>query len=290
MLQPNDENINTCLARDRVACSLDKSDLRAFLSILQERVDTAAELEIAHFKQNEQTEDQYENNKNEIRLGYKLRPTLTGEDGRELHGTIDEIFDSPNFPESVRSIFLNSSIPLDVVHKFRIRNSVELFLDFSRPAIFDFHLMPSQRTPNESHYRVEGRDTTWVNGLFHEIQSYISSHRSPAPWLHQHSIYDFFLWLIGYPLAFWLCFKVSPFLPNGGKEILFVRAALYVYIFLIALVGLRALFHYARWVFPISEYRHTRNRVLRHRAFLGALSIGLFGTVLYDVIKSVALG
>jgi hypothetical protein len=289
LLQSSDENINTRLARDRVACSLDKSELRAFLSILQERSDTAAELEIANFPKNDQTDDEYENNKNEIRLGYKLRPTLTGEDGRELNGTIDEIFDSPNFPESVRSIYLNSSIPLDVIHKFRVRNTVELFLDFSRPAIFDFHLMPSQRTPNESNYRVEGRDTTWVNGLFHEIQNYIASHRSPAPWLHQHSIYDFFLWLIGYPLAFWLCFKVSPLLPNGEKEILFVRAALYVYIFLIALVGLRALFHYARWVFPISEYRHARNRALRHRAFLGALSIGLFGTLLYDVIKSIAV-
>ncbi len=190
----------------------------------------------------------------------------------------------------MESAYLNSSIPLDAVHKFTVRNSVEVFLDFSRPAIFDFNLMPSQRTPNGTHYKVKGRDATWVNGLFHEMQSYLSRHRSPAPWMHEHSIYDIFLWLIGYPFAFWLCFKVSPFLPEGSAETAFVRAALYVYIFLMALVGLRALFHYSRWVFPIAEYRHIRSRVLSHRTFLAALSLGLFGTVLYDTFKALALG
>jgi len=290
LLHSGDESINTRLARDRVACSFDKTELRAFLSILQQRLDEAAELEIRHFEQNQQSNEEYEHNKNEIRLGYKLRPTVTGEDGRELYGEIEEIFESPNFPEFVKSVYLNSAIPLNTVHKFAVRNFVEVYLDFSRPKIFDFHLMPSQRTPNATNYKVEGTDATWVNGLFHEIQNYIASHRSAAPWLHEHSIYDIFLWLLGYPFGFWLCFKASPFLPDGQNEILFVRAALYVYIFLIALVGLRALFHYARWVFPIAEYRHVRSRVLRHRTILATLSLGIFGTVLYDAIKSIALG
>ncbi len=85
MFQSGKEDITTRLSRDRVACSFDKTELRAFLLILQERLDAAAELEIVHFQKNKQTDDEYEYNKNEIRLGYKLRPTLTGEDGRELY-------------------------------------------------------------------------------------------------------------------------------------------------------------------------------------------------------------
>lgn len=290
MLKSNRTKITTCLTRERVACSFDKSELRTFLAVLQERLDAAAELEIGRFQQNQQSDEEYERIKNEIRWGYKLRPTLMGEGGRELYGTVEEVFDSPNFPEVVKSIYINSAIPLDVSYNFRVHNSVEMFIDFSRPAIFDFHIMPGQRTPNETNYKVQGQDATWVNGLFHEMESFISSHRSPAPWLHEHSIYDIFLWFLGYPLGFWLCFKASPLLPEGETASLFVRAALYVYIFLMALVVLRALFHYARWVFPIAEYRHVRNRALRHRAALAALSIGLFGSVLYDLIKNTIFG
>jgi len=290
MLNTNRTNITTRLRKERVACSFDKSELRKFLAVLQERLDAAAELEIGRFQKNEQSDEEYEGSINEIRWGYKLRPTLTGDDGRELYGTVEEVFDSPNFPEVVKSIYINSAIPLEAAYNFHVHNSVEMFIDFSRPAIFDFNVMPGQRTPNETNYKVQGQDATWVNGLFHEMQSFVSSHRSAAPWLHEHSIYDIFLWLLGYPFGFWLCFKASPLLPEGGTAMAFLRAALNVYIFVIALVALRTLFHYARWVFPIAEYRHARSRSLRHRTALAALSIGVFGSVLYDIIKNTVFG
>jgi hypothetical protein len=135
-----------------------------------------------------------------------------------------------------------------------------MFLDFSRSAIFNFNLLPGHRTPNATNSKVRGLDATWVNGLFHEIQSYFSDHRSAIPWLHEHSIYDIFLWFAGYPFGFWLCYKVSPLMPDAGVAVQFLQAALYVYVFLTAMVGLRALFRYGRWVFPISEYRYPRSQ------------------------------
>lgn len=281
------ENITNRLTQNRPPCSFDKQELRTFLQKLQERLDAAAELEIACFEQHQQTPDEFETNKNTLREGYKLKPTFTGEDGRELYGSVEHIFDSPNFPEIVKSVYINSAIPLKAVHNFAVRNSVEVFLDFSKPNIFDFQIMPGHRTPNETNFKVQGFDATWVNGLFYEIQSFINTHRSKAPWLHEHSVYDIFLWFFGYPVGFWLCFKASPLLPNGVDAILFVRAALYLYIFLIALVLLRALFHYSRWVFPLSEYRHPRSKALRHRAILAALCIGLFSSLLYDIFRAI---
>lgn len=290
MIQGAEQNITNRLTRERVSCSFDKADLKRFLEVLQERLDAAADLEEANFQQHNQTADEFENNKQLLRSGFKVRPTVTGKNGQELFGTVEDVFDSPNFPEVVKSVFIGSEIFLKASYNYTVRNSFEIFLDFSRPEILDFTLLPSQRTPNETNFKVQGIDATWVNGVFHEIQSFVDEHKAPAPWLHGHSIYEKFLFLGGYPIGFWLCFKTSPFLPDGGNTFLFIRAAIYVYIFFLTMVGLRALFHYARWVFPIAEYKHTRSKSLKHRAILGTLVLSLVGAVLYDLLKTIVGG
>jgi len=278
-------NVNNRLSLDRLSCLLDKEDLRRLLNILQERLNASAELEVRNFQQLNQTDKQFETNKGLIRSGSKVLLTLTGKSGLELYGSINEVFDSPNFPDSVKSIYINSAIYLKSVYNYTVRNSFEMFLDFSRPGIFDFTLMPSDRTPNGSNVKVQGSDATWVNGLFHEIQEFIRDHKAPATWIHRHSIYDMLLWFFGYPFAFWACFKVSPSLPTINGVGPFLKAALFVYLFLITLTGFRALFHYARWVFPVVEYRHPKGTSLRHRIILGALAFALTASVLYDIIK-----
>lgn len=280
-------NVNNRLSLDRLSCSFDKKELRQLLNILQERLDAAADLEVRNFQQLNQTDDQYEENKKLLRSGFKVLPTLTGQNGLELYGSINEIFDSPNFPDSIRSVYINSEIFLKSRYNYTTRNSFEMFLDFSKPEIFDFTLMPSYRTPNGSNVKVQGTDATWVNGLFHEIQEFMRNHNSSAAWVHGHSIYDMLLWLFGYPVAFWVCFKLSPSLPSINGIGPFLKAAFFVYLFLITLTGFRALFHYARWVFPVVEFRHPKDNSLRHRLIMGSLALGLFGSILYDIIKRV---
>ncbi len=56
------------------------------------------------------------------------------------------------------------------------------------------------------------------------------------------------------------------------------------------LVGLRTLFHYARWIFPTAKYRSEKSSSLGHKAILGALALGLVGAVLYDVLRAMFLG
>lgn len=280
-------NVTNRLSLDRYSASFDKDDLRRLFAILQERLDAAAESEISNFKKLNQTDEDFEKNKASLRDGYKIRPTLTGFNGLELFGLATEVFDSPNFPETVKSIYINSSINLKAVHNYTVRNYLEIFIDFSRPEIFNFNLMPSGSTPNGSNVKVHGSDATWVNGVFYEIQGFINEHKAKAPWLHRHSIYDILLWLIGYPIGFWACFKATPFIPNVDAVGPFVRAALYVYLFLSVLIGFRALFHYSRWVFPVVEFRHPKSKSLRHRIILGALALSLIGAFLYDILKAV---
>ena len=138
-----------------------------------------------------------------LREGYKLFLTVTGNDGTQLNGEVTEIFESPNFPSDIATVFFDSASRLNLRENFTTRNSLLLFLDFRRPAVLDFRLMPSQETPNESNFCARGIDPTWVHGVFHEVESFVNCHRSTGAWLHRHTVYDVLLWLIGLPVAFW---------------------------------------------------------------------------------------
>ncbi len=287
MIQGAEHNITNRLSLESVSCSLSKDDLRRFLAILQERANSSADIEVGNFKQLDQTDEVFEDNKKLLREGFNLRITVTGQNGQELYGLVNEVLDSPNYPESLKNVYIDSETFLKGAYNYVPRNAFSVFFDFSRPDIFDFTIFPSQPTPNETSVRVVGSDATWANGLFHEIRQFLSEHRSSAPWLHRHSIYDGLLWLVGYPFAFWACFKLTPFMPGTGESGPFLNAALYVYIALVVLVGLRALFHYARWVFPIAEYKSSKSGSTGHKTVLVGLTLGIFGSFLYDLLKSV---
>jgi hypothetical protein len=280
-----DVNVTNSASKKEFSGSFDKEDLRKLFKLLQERLDSAAELEVANYKQNELPDDQYQKNKETLRNGYKLLLTITGANGQRLYGTPQEILSSPNYPETIESVYINSAIVLKARENWVTRNSIEMFLDFSHPAILDFRLMPSGSTPNGSNFTVQGADATWVNGIFRELETFVNERTAPAPWLHRHTIYDLFLWVLGFPIAFWICFKASSRLPAPEVAGGFVRAALLVYIFLLVSVGFRTLFHYCRWVFPVFEYRRPRNRALAHRVLLGAITVGLITSLIYDVAK-----
>lgn len=285
MIKGTEKNITNRASRLGISCSFDKESLRRFLNILQERLNAAAEFEVSKFEQNDQSDEDFNTNKNLLRDGFIIRPTVTGKNGQELYGTVDEVFESANFPQEVRSIYVNSEIWLKSRYNYVPHNSLELFFDFSRPEIFDFTLMPSQKTPNETNLKIRGVDSTWVNGIFHEANAYINEHRAPAPWLHKHTIYDILLWFIGYPIGFWACYKVSSLLPQAQGSMLFLVAAIYVYVFFVTLVLIRTLFHYGRWVFPLAEYIHPHSKLIRHRAVLFSLVLALVGGAFYDIIK-----
>ncbi|MGR5305096.1 hypothetical protein [Vibrio mediterranei] len=278
--------INNRQQMDVSSLSLDKEDLRRFCEILQERAYAAADIEVGLFQQNEQTEEQFEANKATLRESFKLKVTITGIDGGEHWGFIDEVFDSVNFPEQVKSLYVDSESTLRYVHNYYPHNSFKIFLDFSKPRIFDLSLLPSTGTPNESNVEVKGYDATWVNGVFSEIKSYVDARGSALSKVHSHSVYDILLWVLGFPISFWVCSKFSPSIENSfGYGNAFVVSALYLYTFVATLFLFRILFHYLRWVCPLVEYKNKANKMLMHRAILGVLSVGWVGNFFYDIAK-----
>lgn len=266
--------------------SLDKDNLRRFCNILQERANSAAELEVDLFPKDDQTDEQYEANLQTLRESSQLKVNISGKDGEELWGSIDEVFESVNFPEQVKSFYVDSETTLRYIHNYYPHNSFKILLDFNKPKIFDLSLMPSHGTPNASKVEVQGYDATWVNGLFSEIKKFIDNRSSTLSFVHNHSIYDILLWFFGLPLSFWFCSKLTASIESAfGGNNAFVISALYLYVFLVSVFVFRVLFHYLRWVCPLVEWRSEGSRLLAHRAILVVMSVGWFGQFLYDIAK-----
>ncbi len=268
--------------------TLDKDELHGLCRLLQERADGAAEIEVANYHKGDLSDDQYQFNQNTLREGFRLRISIVGKSGENLWGAIEEVFSSPNYPQDIKSVFIDSGSSLKVAHNYYVRNSFAIFLDFSKPNILDFRIMPSQETPNESHIRVHGYDATWVNGLFAELKTFIDGKSSVLSVVHGHSIYDLMLFFLGFPIAFWVCYRLSPFVMSAFSSYsTFVTSALYTYTFIASLFLFRFLFHYLRWVCPLVEYRAKHSRIVAHRLLYAAISASVIGSFIYDLLKLV---
>ncbi len=280
--------INNRLKTKISSLSLDKEDLLRFCNILQERANSAADIEVGLFQKNQQTDDEFEKNKKTLRDSFQLKITVTGKNGEELWGSIDDVFNSTNFPEEVKSLYINSESTLRIVHNYYPHNSFTIFLDFTKPRMFDLSFLPGNRTPNESNIEVKGYDATWVNGVFSELKKFIEDRSSRFSFVHGQSVYDILLWLLGFPLSFWVCFRLSSIIEKiFENKSVFAESATYVYAFVATLFVFRVLFHYLRWICPLIEYRSKKNKMIAHRVLFTALSIAWIGQFLYDLIKSI---
>lgn len=263
--------------------SFDKDELKMILVLLQERANSACEFE---YKKIEAINDEGYNKelaKANLKACSMLRITIAGHENKELFGSIDEVFNSVSFPEKVKSLYVHSELPYKAQLNYYPENFFELFIDFSKPKIFDFSFLPGERTPNGSQFRVEGSDNTWVNGVFHEIDAFLGTKPSKFSNVHRGSIYDLLVWFLGFPIGFWTCYKFSTLIKKTFSDRPFLESAFFVYLFFISLFSIRILFHYSRWVYPMIEYRGKNERSIQHQFALGSILLGITATLIYEI-------
>lgn len=267
------------------ALSLDKDDLRKLLDILQQRAKTASEIEYKRFE--EKQVENLEQVKHNVEICATLKITVVGFKSEELFGTIEDVFGSVSFPDSVKTIYVNSDVVYRANFNYYPCNHFQLYIDFSKPKVFDFSFQPSDRTPNDSEFIVQGDDSMWVNGVFHEIDAFVKDRPSKAPKIHRGSVYDILVWLVGLPLGFYVCnkYQQSPFLAS--QESSFLNNLAMTYFFFLSLFLLRVLFHYFRWVYPMIEYKSKRDQSAVHQAAVLSITLGILGKVLYDVFQNI---
>jgi len=231
LTQQTTSSLRNRLTQKLISCSFSKDDLIRLCQILEERNNAASELEVKYCDSLNKNNQDISDKIRLLRDSFGIQVTINGMDGEELYGSIADVFNSPNFPEKVKSLYVNSESTLKALYNWYPRNSFELYLDFTKPDLFDFSVVPSDRTPNASNLIVSGYDATWANGVFNEIIKYIEKKPTSLHVLHYHSIYDLLLWLMGLPLGFWTAYKSSKFIESlFGQFSTFVQNAAYLYI------------------------------------------------------------
>lgn len=275
------------LSKNITSLSLDKEELKKVVGLLQEGANSACEFELRKAEAFSINDEGY--NKELIKANLKtcaiLKISVAGYENKELFGTIDEVFNSVSFPERVKSLYVHSEHPYKAQFNYFPENFFELFIDFSKPKVFDFSFLPSEKTPNSSQFRVEGSDNTWVNGVFREVEAYLRSKPSKVPGIHKGSIYDLLIWFFGIPFSFYICYKFSTFAKKTFSDHPFLESAFFFYLFIISLIIIRILFHYFRWIYPVVEYKGKNDRSMAHHFILISTVLGVLGDIIYDVLK-----
>lgn len=286
MEQQNQAILTRELSQPIAACVFSKDDLKNLCEILQEWCSKASDEEIKHYSPLNRTPEQFRADIEALQSGFELKVTVQGINDERIYGTIPDVFNSPRFPDQVKTLYINSESDLRNLYNWFPRNRFELFLDFTKSELFNLSLSPSIYTPNASNILVSGLDSTWVSGVYGEIANFIEKNRTRRKFFHRHSIYDLLLLILGLPFAFWIAYKSSGLINSifGGFSV-FVQNGAYVCLFWLMLHLFKILFDYARWIFPIVEYKEAKDTAQRHRIFLYTLLLAVFGNFLYDVIK-----
>ena len=285
MEQQNQAILTTELSEQITACAFSKVDLQALCEKLQESSYEAAEEEISHYNPIDRPPEQILADKESLRLGFELQVAVRGIDDKVVDGTIPVVFNSPRFPDKVKSLYINSELDLRNLYNWFPRNRFELLLDFAKPE-FNLSLSPSGSTPNASKILVSGRNETWVNGVYHAVIEFVKNRKTRRQFFHRHSVYDLLLACVSLPFAFSIASKLSGLINDlFGEHSGILKSAAYVYVFYFSVLLFRILFDYARWVFPIVEYKESTDTAQKHRAILAAIILGVLGNFIYDVFK-----
>jgi hypothetical protein len=163
--------------------------------------------------------------------------------------------------------------------------NIIVFLDFSRPPLFDFSRLPTLPTPNESNFAISADDESWFSATKVRLSQFFSERRTSTDWFHRAAVYDILLVFTGLPMAIWLAYRVVGGITDGRSPPIII-SILYVYVFFAAIQLFRILFSYSRWVFPKVELDTESGSPLRHRGIWGGIFLAIAGSFLSDFLKS----
>jgi len=269
------------------SCSLKIEDFRSLFNLLADKIIEALKFELEKSQFIKQVpEDSKEEIEQNIRNLFKLSVHIVGSKGEYLVGDEASIFDDAKFPSKINQIIFDSSYYFKQVTNQEPMNKVIIQFDIKRQDIFDFSNPITEPNKNISSVTVSGLDDTWVSGVYAEISSFLQERRNNRNWLHRKHIYDLFLYLLFYPIVFWLLYRVSNLLQ--GKVIAIFLIAIYLYIFILLLYLLRILFNYTRWIFPLIEFiPQSRTKMIKHRATLWFIILTIIASFAADIIKSI---
>lgn len=288
MVEP--KNIMRGLVRSqRIApCMFNADNFRDLYRLLSEKAKEAANLAIKEFEEKAHTLEEQDRQffKERITDATKLVAYVTGVKGERVIYTDESAITTESLPKNIETIGIGSYYAYKVVFNTDPSNKFEVKLDFTKPRLLDFSNLWALPTEGANNIQVEGKNDTWVNGVYQKIIEFFEPLAKPRSWLHSRFTYDFLLWFLGVPVVFWVLFRIDANVISAGYNSSKVfLVALYVYLFLVGLILFRLLFNYARWVFPKYEYSTPdESKPSRHRKVFWSVFITIVGVLVQDII------
>ncbi len=270
------------------ACRLQEGDLKRLYKLINEKQIEAGSSVVAGFwKTDEESQEQFEGRCKRVRDAFITTVQVKGLHAEVVTGHGEAFFDSGLLPEQIVSIEYDTAFSPKAQLNFTPNDRAAVFLDFSRPQIFDRGL-PSEPTPNNSNWFVTAQTESWSTSLSARLEQFFADRKTSVEWLHRSNTYDGLVLVMGFPLALWGAYRmghpisIRTHLPSS------IETGLYVYAFFLSLSIFRWMFSYARWVFPKIELDSEKSTVGRHRAVWAALCLGVLAAALWDTIKALA--
>ncbi len=241
------------------------------------------------------SDEEWESNKRFlVQDGFKLTVTVTGLRDQQLYGETIEVFDHPELPNPIKSIyFTNSTAFARHASGNDPRNMVSVLLDFDKPKVFDPNPLVSAETPNTSNVYVRAEDVSFFNAVVRAVERKLTGHKTWYAPIHRNFSYDIGLWFVALPVALYFsALYMDKLIPVGSSFELF-RWPLFVYFVGLCLIAYRLLVTYAKWAFPVNVLDENNDKALAHRLALGGVLIWLFlqvaGTV-YGIAFGIVFG
>lgn len=268
------------------ACALDGSDFARLFDIINEKqVDIKNEIYPLIVRQPNETEADFQTRQKKISDACLTTVvSITGANGKTVHGNARDIFQNPLLPERIMSVLFATATTLKTIN-ITPPNQASLFLDFGRPPVLNFGVMPSAPTLNQSNYVIEGSSEAWVTSFDSRLRQFFEERSTLRGWIHQRGIYDVLVLLVGLPGSMWVSGRLGPFFYDGKTASILI-SIIYGYFFFASLSLFRLLFDYGRWLFPLIELRgHLRDRTTEQRALWWLCISTLALAAAYDVLK-----
>ena len=262
-------------------------DVIRIVERLIQHVDEQGHSEVAQISNtNPVSSDRQKELELEREQAFRITVTIVGRHGESLFGYGTESLTSPNIPEPIDSIYISNCAAYQTVTGRNPLNNFTLHLDFSTPPLVDNNNPASAPTPNVSILTIEGDRDAWVASIHQAVMNVLEKRFNKRRIFHMAHIYDIGLAFFGFPLAIYLCWRVSEFVEtNVGAHSLFLSTAAYIYVFFIALNIYRVLFGYARWAFPAVDLTSSESQSKHHRKAWFAIVLGIIGTAIYDLFS-----
>ncbi len=197
-------------------CFVSRDDLRKLYTQLDARTSEALEKHIAGLTRPPNVDAEgWNRTLQHLRHDAKLNITVLGADGEQIVARSVEALSDQELPDRIAVARFDSAAALQFInitpiHRFYVH------LDFTEPPTFANYNPWSQPTPNASQIEVTGSDQTWVAGVYQLIIGFFRARRRRRAWLHAQRTFNVAHWIIGFPAALWIVYRLNYYVPALG--------------------------------------------------------------------------